>query len=94
LLLSNQWTWIEENTMGPYEVTSKENGCIIFISAVSENEVVVTSKHSMADPIDDPAHHAGVAYTWLLKHLDSAGRSISELSSWIHKQNVTMVAEV
>ncbi|KAH8548471.1 RNA ligase-domain-containing protein [Umbelopsis sp. PMI_123] len=89
-----QWTWLEDNTIGPYELTSKENGCIIFISAVSENDVVVTSKHSIAEPIDDQAHHAGVAYTWLLKHLESAGRSILELSSWIFKHNVTMVAEL
>jgi tRNA splicing ligase len=80
--------------VGPYELTSKENGCIIFIAAVSESALVVTSKHSMADPVDDQTHHAGVAYKWLLKHLELAGRSISELSSWLFKHNATMVTEV
>ncbi|KAG2180137.1 hypothetical protein INT43_003925 [Umbelopsis isabellina] len=88
-----QWIWLEENTIGPYELTSKENGCIIFIAAVTESQLVVTSKHSIADPVDDEHHHAGVGYRWLLKHLDSAGRSITELSAWLHSQNVTMVAE-
>ncbi|KAM3578560.1 tRNA ligase [Umbelopsis sp. WA50703] len=89
-----QWTWLEENTVGPYELTSKENGCIIFIAAVTESELVVTSKHSIAEPVDDEHHHAGVGYRWLLKHLEYAGRSISELSAWLYSQNVTMIAEL
>ncbi|KAL9549937.1 hypothetical protein PS6_005805 [Mucor atramentarius] len=50
---ATQWPSIMENTQGPYEVMAKENGCIIFIAALSENKVVVTSKHSIpADKTD------------------------------------------
>jgi tRNA ligase len=51
LMLVGEVTWTQENylatnTVGPYEVTVKENGCIIFVSAV-DNTLLVTSKHAM-----------------------------------------------
>lgn len=85
---------MEKETEGPFEVTVKENGCIIFIAAISESEIVVTSKHSIPDPQDDPAAHAGVGYNWLLKHLSTAGRTLDELTKWLHAKNITLVAEL
>lgn len=47
VLINFQWQAIEKHTEGPYDLTLKENGCIIFIAAISESEIVVTSKHSL-----------------------------------------------
>ena len=44
---------MKTSTHGPYEVTLKENGCIIFISGLSTGDIVVCSKHSTGDRIDD-----------------------------------------
>lgn len=38
---------IELFSSSPYLLTFKENGCIIFIAALSPNELVVTSKHAL-----------------------------------------------
>lgn len=83
-----------EETQGPYEVTSKENGCIIFIVAMSNEEIVVTSKHSMPEVKTDATAHAGVGYNWVLKHLESVGKTEKDLASWLFDKNVTLVAEV
>lgn len=80
--------------MGPYEVTAKENGCIIFIAAMSPERVVVTSKHALPDPQDDETAHGGVGYRWLLKHLESVGKTERDLASWLDGKDITLVAEV
>lgn len=80
--------------MGPYEVTAKENGCIIFIAALSEDKVIVTSKHSIPSVKTDTQAHAGVGYNWVLKHLASVEKSEKDLAGWLYDKNVTLVAEV
>ncbi|KAI8072146.1 RNA ligase-domain-containing protein [Gilbertella persicaria] len=89
-----QWPFIESDTEGPYEVTAKENGCIIFIAALSEEKVVITSKHSIPAVKDDPKAHAGVGYNWVLKHLASVEKSEKDLAEWLYDKNVTLVAEL
>ncbi|KAF9919355.1 hypothetical protein BX616_005398 [Lobosporangium transversale] len=50
-----QLDWIATNTEGPYEVTLKENGCIIFMAGLPPHLVgpqggcVVSSKHCLGD---------------------------------------------
>jgi tRNA splicing ligase len=85
---------LEQDTHGPYTITAKENGCIVFIAAVSPTELVVTSKHMIPDPQDDPTSHGGVGYRWLLHHLASAHQAPATLAAWLHKFRVTMVAEL
>lgn len=80
--------------MGPYEVTAKENGCIIFIAALSKEKVIVTSKHSIPAIKTDEKAHAGVGYNWVLRHLDSVGKSESDLAEWLFDKSITLVAEV
>ncbi|KAI5284830.1 hypothetical protein KEM52_002720 [Ascosphaera acerosa] len=41
-----QWRNIETRTRGPYEISQKENGCIIFISGLADGSLLVCSKHS------------------------------------------------
>ncbi|KAG0337317.1 hypothetical protein BG004_007687 [Podila humilis] len=57
--------WLTNNTEGPYEVTLKENGCIIFMAGLppqlagSEGGCVVSSKHSLGslDHLRDQANN-------------------------------------
>ena len=49
---ATRWRNIETNTTGPYELSLKENGCIIFISGLYDGSLLVCSKHSTG-PRDD-----------------------------------------
>ncbi|KAI7870509.1 RNA ligase-domain-containing protein [Mucor mucedo] len=91
---ATQWPYLEKDTVGPYEVTAKENGCIIFIAALSKESVIVTSKHSIPAIKTDSQAHAGVGYNWVLKHLDSVGKTERDLAEWLFDKNVTLVAEL
>ncbi|KAF9926243.1 hypothetical protein FBU30_004138 [Linnemannia zychae] len=97
--------WIAENTEGPYEVTLKENGCIIFMSGLppnlvgSEGGCVVTSKHSLGhvDPetgVQPEATHASKGREWLEKGLASRGKTMKEFGRWLWDHNLTAVAEL
>lgn len=91
---ATQWPNIELETQGPYEVTAKENGCIIFVAALSKEKVIVTSKHSIPTVKTDPKAHAGVGYNWVLEHLNSVGKTESDLAEWLYDKNVTLVGEL
>jgi tRNA ligase len=80
------WEYIERNCPGPYEVTLKENGCIIFISSV-DGILAVTSKHALGD-------HAEKAREWLKIHLQKSGKTESDLSSFLAASDITAVFEV
>ncbi|RDW25667.1 RNA ligase-domain-containing protein [Yarrowia lipolytica] len=43
---TTKWDWIESNVRGPFEVTQKENGCILFFSGLEDGTLLVCSKHS------------------------------------------------
>lgn len=43
---TTKWDWIESNVKGPFEVTQKENGCILFFSGLEDGTLLVCSKHS------------------------------------------------
>lgn len=75
-------------------MTAKENGCIIFIAALSKEKVIVTSKHSIPAEKTDIKVHGGVGYNWVLKHLDSVGKTESDLAGWLFDKKVTLVSEV
>ncbi|KAI9243327.1 RNA ligase-domain-containing protein [Phascolomyces articulosus] len=91
---ATQWPELISKTEGPYEVTAKENGCIIFITAKTKTQIVVTSKHSLPDPQDDPAAHGGVGYRWVMNHLKSVGKTEADLANWIFDKKLTLVAEL
>src|SRR5690349_3598134 len=41
-----EWANVKKNTRGPYEISVKENGCIIFVSDMEDGSLLVCSKHS------------------------------------------------
>lgn len=90
------WDWIEKSTKGPYEVTSKENGCIIFISGLEDGTLIVTSKQSTGPRLDssDETNHSWVGQKWVRKHLDSKNISESDFAKLLHELNVTAVGEL
>ncbi|RKP08287.1 RNA ligase-domain-containing protein, partial [Thamnocephalis sphaerospora] len=87
---ATKWPAIEENTKGPYEVTLKENGCILFAAALSPSRVVVASKHSLGS---DTSPHAIVGRTWLLHHLQEAGRTESDLARILYEGKLTALCD-
>ena len=70
-----QWRNIEHNTRGPYELSVKENGCIIFISGMEDDKLLVCSKHSTGVRHDTNVSHAVAGEKWVEKHVASVGKS-------------------
>jgi tRNA ligase len=89
-----KWSWIEKNTKGPYEVTVKENGCIIFISGLPDGNLLVCSKHSTGARDDVDLSHAVVGEKWVDKHLASVGKMRRDLAKALRDANATAVAEL
>lgn len=95
----NEMAWtkpesITHYTAPPYVLTFKENGCIIFISALSPTELVVTSKHSLGSIEGTEVTHAQKGHEWLLRHLSSVGRTEQQLAQELWERNETAAFEL
>jgi len=88
-----KWRNIENNTKGPYELSLKENGCIIFLSGMHDGTLLVCSKHSTGAR-DDNLSHAKAAEKWVDRQLASIGKTREELAKELRKRNATAVAEL
>ncbi|KAI9857226.1 MAG: hypothetical protein M1824_004902, partial [Vezdaea acicularis] len=89
-----QWRNIETKTRGPYELSLKENGCIIFISGLADDTLLVCSKHSTGAREDADLSHAKAGERWVDRHLASVGRTRAELARELRRRNVTAVGEL
>ncbi|KAI1437240.1 tRNA ligase [Xylaria sp. CBS 124048] len=89
-----KWNYIKENTRGPYELTLKENGCIIFISGLEDGTLLICSKHSTGDRSDTEVSHANAGEKWVDKQLATIGKTREEFSRELRRRNVTAVAEL
>ncbi|EGG01435.1 uncharacterized protein MELLADRAFT_117814 [Melampsora larici-populina 98AG31] len=100
-----RWETLPLKSKGPYHLTMKTNGCIIFISALTRSQILVTSKHAMdtelvtQDPEnkslkEKPVSHAGMGERWLERHLESVGLKKADLAAELWDANVTAVAEL
>jgi len=89
-----KWAWIEDNTKPPYELTVKENGCIIFISGLPDDTLLVCSKHSLGPGIDPDKSHAALGEKWVDRQLEKLGKSRAEFAKALREANVTAVAEL
>lgn len=89
-----EWTHIEECTRGPYELTLKENGCIIFISALSDNTLVVCSKHSTGARDDVELSHSSAGEKHIVQQLQKIGKTKEDLARDLRARNATAVAEL
>jgi len=88
-----EWRHIKTRTRGPYELSLKENGCIIFISGLHDGTLLVCSKHSTG-PRGNEVSHAVAGERWVDRHLQSVGKTREDLARELRKRNATAVAEL
>ena len=89
-----RWRNVEIKTQGPYELSVKENGCIIFISGLEDGTLLVCSKHSTGARGDAELSHAIAGEKWVDKHLAAIGRTRRDLAMELRNRNATAVAEL
>ncbi|KAI0206534.1 fungal tRNA ligase adenylyltransferase [Astrocystis sublimbata] len=89
-----KWDSIRKKTRGPYELTLKENGCIIFISGLEDGTLLVCSKHSTGDRSDVEVSHASAGERWVDKQLATIGKTREEFAQELRRRNITAVAEL
>ena len=89
-----EWRNVEKQTRGPYELSVKENGCIIFIAGLEDGSLVVCSKHSTGARDDTPTSHAQAGEKWVDRHLAKVGKTRADLARQLRAMNATAVAEL
>ena len=89
-----KWPNVEARTRGPYELSVKENGCIIFLAGLENDHLLVCSKHSTGARQDADLSHAIAGENWLDKHLSAIGKTRTDLARELRKRNITAVAEL
>ncbi|RFU74320.1 trna ligase [Trichoderma arundinaceum] len=89
-----KWDKIISRTQGPYELTLKENGCIIFVAGLEDDTLLVCSKHSTGDRSDVDLSHARAGEIRLEKQLAAVGKTKEDLARELRSRNVTAVAEL
>ncbi|KAI2246227.1 tRNA ligase [Ophidiomyces ophidiicola] len=91
---STKWENIQTNTVGPYELSVKENGCIIFISGLEDGSLLVCSKHSTGARADVNLSHAVAGQNWVRRHVESVGKTERDLALELRAMNATAVGEL
>ncbi|OPB40432.1 tRNA ligase TRL1 [Trichoderma guizhouense] len=89
-----KWDVVLKNTKGPYELTLKENGCIIFVAGLEDDTLLVCSKHSTGDRSDVELSHARAGEIRLEKQLAAVGKTKEDLARELRARNITAVAEL
>ncbi|KAK2056948.1 fungal tRNA ligase adenylyltransferase [Colletotrichum caudatum] len=89
-----KWENILNCTKGPYELTLKENGCIIFISGLEDGTLLVCSKHSTGERGDAEISHAMAGERMIEKQLAALGKTKEDLAKELRDRNATAVAEL
>ncbi|KAH7368226.1 tRNA ligase [Plectosphaerella cucumerina] len=89
-----KWENIFARTQGPYELTLKENGCIIFLSGLEDGTLLVCSKHSTGERDDAELSHAIAGERLVEKQLAALGRTAQDLAVELRNRNATAVAEL
>lgn len=96
---ATKYDYLAENfsaeTTGEFEVTLKANGCIIFISSLDEESLLICSKHSTGyiDPIHKNKNHALQAEKILNNQLKQHGIDSKILAKLLSEMKVTLVCE-
>ncbi|QEU62523.1 Trl1 [Kluyveromyces lactis] len=87
------WRSIQDNTEGPYEITVKENGCIILIGGLEDGTVVVCSKHSTGPRDDINRNHSQAGQQFLEQQLKEKNLGLKDLGRYLYEANCTAIAE-
>ncbi|OAL42916.1 tRNA ligase-like protein [Pyrenochaeta sp. DS3sAY3a] len=89
-----EWRNVEQQTRGPYELSVKENGCIIFVSGLDDDTLLVCSKHSTGARGDVELSHACAGEKWVERHIATVGKQKADLARTLRSMNATLVAEL
>ncbi|KAF1937060.1 tRNA ligase-like protein [Clathrospora elynae] len=89
-----EWRTVENDTRGPYELSVKENGCIIFISGLDDDTLLVCSKHSTGARGNAALSHACAGERWAERHIATVGKTKEDLARTLRSMNATLVAEL
>ncbi|KAH7414012.1 RNA ligase-domain-containing protein [Phaeosphaeria sp. MPI-PUGE-AT-0046c] len=89
-----EWEQVMRDTRGPYELSVKENGCIIFISGLDDDTLLVCSKHSTGPRGDVELSHACAGEKWVERHIATVGKTKEDLARTLRSMNATLVAEL
>ena len=89
-----KWENIISRTKGPYELTLKENGCIIFVAGLEDDTLLVCSKHSTGDRSDVEVSHAIAGERRIERQLAAVGKTKADLARELRARNITAVAEL
>lgn len=89
-----KWDNIISRTQGPYELTLKENGCIIFVAGLEDDTLLVCSKHSTGGRADAELSHAIAGERRLEQQLRILGKTKADLARELRRRNATAVAEL
>lgn len=87
------WDNVQERTAGPYELSVKENGCIIFIAGLEGDHLLVCSKHSTGER-EGQVSHAIAGEQWVERHLAAVGKTKKDLARALRLRNATAVFEL
>ncbi|EIW73483.1 hypothetical protein TREMEDRAFT_20952, partial [Tremella mesenterica DSM 1558] len=89
------WETMQDHTEGPYYITLKSNGCLILISAISPEYLLVASKHSLGTTVEQQTKvHAEEGRKWLRRTLQKSGKTEAELAARLWERNLTAVLEL
>ncbi|CCE64603.1 hypothetical protein TPHA_0I00970 [Tetrapisispora phaffii CBS 4417] len=88
-----KWDALGCTTKGPYEVSVKANGCIIFFSGLEDGTLITCSKHSTGPRDDSDRNHAEAGELFLKSQLEKLNIDISSFAKELYKRNLTAVAE-
>ncbi|KAF1911683.1 tRNA ligase-like protein [Ampelomyces quisqualis] len=89
-----EWKNVIQDTRGPYELSVKENGCIIFVSGLDDDTLLVCSKHSTGARGDSELSHACAGEKWVERHIATVGKKKEDLARTLRSMNATLVAEL
>ncbi|KZV94169.1 hypothetical protein EXIGLDRAFT_612022 [Exidia glandulosa HHB12029] len=90
----SSWQSIRLFTTGPYHVTLKSDGCLIMVSALTEDTILVTSKYSHGRIDSGQVSHAEKGEEWLHRHLRTARKSAAELAAVLWQRRWTLLCEL
>ncbi|KAI9292576.1 hypothetical protein K502DRAFT_275601, partial [Neoconidiobolus thromboides FSU 785] len=99
------WDFLKNNITGPCEITTKENGCIIYATNFNEqsfklddrlnkyDRLLVASKNSIDLNNIKIAHHQMGIY-WIRKHLKKSENELGNLLKFLKLFDITLVFEL
>lgn len=83
---------------GPFSVSTKENGCIIFLAGLEDGTLLVCSKNATGEQLKDgemiQSKHVTAGHLQILQQLEKAEKSTKDLARTLYDLNVTAVTEL